>query len=150
MLHAWLSLEERRRTAVSKNIILVDDDRALRESLQFALELEGFTVESFESAEDFAEHGDVGSGSCLVFDYRLPGMSGLSLLMLLRDQLIDAPALLITTNPTLALRKRARELGAEIVEKPLLSDELLNGIRSMFERLQVKVDPPQALSAAAS
>lgn len=135
---------------MSQNIILVDDDRALRDSLQFALELEGFSVESFASAEDFAERDQVPPGSCLVLDYRLPGMSGLALLVSLRDQLIDAPALLITTNPTLALRKRALELGVAIVEKPLLSDDLLNEIRSMFARVSVPAGSPKSLSTAAS
>jgi two-component system response regulator FixJ len=134
---------------VSQNIILVDDDRALRDSLQFALELEGFSVESFASAEDFAKRDRVAPGTCLVLDYRLPGMSGLALLVSLRDQLIDAPALLITTNPTLALRKRALELGVAIVEKPLLSDDLLNEIRSMFARVPVPVGSPKSLSVAA-
>ncbi|MCY7339031.1 MAG: response regulator [Sphingomonas bacterium] len=133
---------------VSQSIILVDDDRALRDSLSFSLELEGYTVESFESAEDFAERGEVGPGACLVLDHRLPGISGLQLLLSLRDQLIDAPALLITSNPTVALRKRALALGAAIVEKPLLSDDLLNGIRSMFERVDTQVDLPNTLSAA--
>jgi two-component system response regulator FixJ len=134
---------------VSQNIILVDDDRALRDSLQFALELEGFSVESFVSAEDFAERGRVAPGTCLVVDYRLPGMNGLALLVSLRDQLIDAPALLITTNPTLALRKRALELGAAIVEKPLLSDDLLNEIRWMFVRVNLPAGSPKSLSIAA-
>lgn len=133
---------------MSQTIILVDDDRALRDSLRFSLELEGFTVEPFSSAEDFAERGEVGPGACLVFDYRLPGMSGLQLLSSLRDQLIDAPALLITTNPTVALRKRALALGAPIVEKPLLSDDLLNGIRSMFQQADLPAGPPKTLSAA--
>lgn len=136
------------QAVVSQNIILVDDDRALRDSLRFSLELEGFTVEPFESAEDFAERGEVEPGACLVLDYRLPGMTGLALLLSLRDQLIDAPALLITTNPTVALRKRALELGAAIVEKPLLSDELLDGIRSMFERVRAQPDLPKTHSAA--
>jgi len=119
---------------VSQRIILVDDDRALRDALRFSLELEGFAVDAFESAEDFSEHARLGDGVCLVLDYRLPGMNGLSLLTLLREIPVEAPALLITSNPTAAVRRRAAELGAEIIEKPLLSDALLNGIRSMFSR----------------
>ena len=133
---------------MSQNIILVDDDRALRDSLQFALELEGFSVESFASAEDFAERDPVAPGTCLVVDYRLPGMNGLALLLLLRDRAITAPALLIT-NPTLELRKRALELGVAIVEKPLLSDDLLNEIRWMFVRVGVPGGSPEMLAIAA-
>lgn len=145
-----LALEREIGLTCRKTSSWVDDDGALRDSLQFALELEGFTVSSFATAEDFAERGEIGPDTGLVIDYRLPGMNGLALVSLLRDRRIDAPALLITTNPTLALRRRALELGIAIVEKPLLSDDLLNEIRWMFVRISVPAASPKSLSIAAA
>jgi FixJ family two-component response regulator len=112
------------------NILLVDDDPAIRESLRFSLELQGFTVETHANAESMVDREVPDKGCCLVLDYYLPGMDGLSLLTLLRQRGTLAPALLITSNPARALKLRAAEAGAEIIEKPLLCDALVAAIRS--------------------
>lgn len=111
-------------------IILVDDDAAVRSALEFLLELEGYAVETFESAEALAARGLVAAGQCLVVDYHLPGIDGLSLLMIVRDLGIDIPAVVVTSDPSPHLRRRAASLGAAVVEKPLLSDDLSNAIRA--------------------
>ncbi len=111
-------------------VLLVDDDPAVRASLAFSLELEGFLIETFDCAEDLAGRLALPGNSCLVLDYRLPGMDGLSLLALLRGRGVDLPAILITSAPTRSLRHRAREANAVVIEKPLLCDALTAAIRS--------------------
>ena len=115
----------------SKKILLVDDDPAIRSSLQFSLELQGFDVEAFASGETVIAEPELAAAGCLILDFRLPGMDGLSLLDRLRERGVVAPAVLITSNPTRQLRRRAEEAGARLVEKPLLSGALTKTIRSL-------------------
>lgn len=114
-------------------LLLVDDDPAVRASLQFSLELEGFEVEAFESGERLVERTNRASPSCLVIDYRLPGIDGLALLALLRNRGETCPAILITTNPPRSLRARVAGAGAVLIEKPLLSDGLTTAIRRLIQ-----------------
>lgn len=112
-------------------VLLVDDDAALRAALQFALQLDGLSVETFASAEDLLERADVTGVGCLVLDQNLPGMTGLDLLAVLRHGEVTTPALLITTHPAASLRRRAAAADVEIVEKPLLSDALSRSVLNL-------------------
>ena len=120
-------------------ILLVDDDPAVRASLAFSLEMEGFSIETFSCAEELVARTDLPDTGCLLLDYRLPGMDGLSLLKILRRRGVALPAILITSAPALGLRARASEAGAVIVEKPLLCDALSAAVRAAL--------PPQAKAA---
>ena len=114
-------------------ILLVDDDPAIRSSLTFALGLEGFEVEAFESGEALAERGALPDDACLVLDYRLPGLDGLSTLALLRSRDVRLPAIIITSNPNRAVREGAAKAGAGLIEKPLLCDALSEPIRALID-----------------
>ena len=118
--------------APSPLLLLVDDDPAVRASLIFSLELEGFAVDAFESGEAVAARTTLARHACLVLDYRLPGIDGLSLLTLLRERGETCPAIIITSNPTRAMRQRTTEAGAVLIEKPLLSDSLTTAIRQLI------------------
>ena len=111
-------------------IFLVDDDPAVRASLAFSLELEGFLIETFDCAEDLAGKSSFPDQGCLVVDYRLPGMDGISLLKWLRRRGVALPAVIITSAPSRALRAGAVEARAVIVEKPLLCNELTAAVRA--------------------
>jgi FixJ family two-component response regulator len=113
-------------------LLLVDDDPAVLASLQFSLELEGFTVDAFSSGETVVARDSLAQHACLVLDYRLPGIDGLSLLGLLRERGETCPAVIITSNPTRALRQRTVDAGAVLIEKPLLSDSLTTAIRQLI------------------
>lgn len=115
-------------------IFLVDDDPAVRASLQFALELEGFSVDVYESGEALAGREGFPADGCLILDHRLPGMDGLTLLALLRGREVVMPAILITSNPKAALRKRAADAGVPIVEKPLMGNALADSVRRALLR----------------
>ena len=113
-------------------LLLVDDDPAVRASLIFSLELEGFAVDAFESGEAVAARTTLARHACLVLDYRLPGIDGLSLLNLLRERGETCPAVIITSNPTRTMRLRTIDAGAVLIEKPLLSDSLTTTIRRLI------------------
>ncbi len=114
-------------------LLLVDDDPAVLASLQFSLELDGFAVDALESGETVMARTRMAPHACLVLDYRLPGIDGLSLLTLLRERGETCPAIIITSNPTRAMRQRTTELGAVLIEKPLLSDGLTTAIRQLIQ-----------------
>lgn len=112
-------------------ILLFDDDPAMRESLHFSLELQGFAVATFGTAEALLSDPRLSGADCLVLDYRLPGMDGLVLLKRVRDRGVIAPAIIVTTAATRTLRGLAAEAGAVLIEKPLLSDALTDAIRAL-------------------
>ncbi|MGH6997654.1 MAG: response regulator transcription factor [Phenylobacterium sp.] len=105
-------------------LLLVDDDPAVRTALKFALELDGYEVETFADAESLAARPRLPADGCLVVDLQLPGMDGLELVEALRRRAVQLPALLITTHPTALVRSRAQAAGVDIVEKPLLAETL--------------------------
>src|SRR5687768_12779507 len=109
-------------------VFVVDDDAAVRRALAFALDLEGFEVETFESGEALLLRSPSLAADCLVLDERLPGASGLDTLRQLRTRRVDLPAILITSHPNAALRAAAAGAGAPILEKPLLGDALITAI----------------------
>lgn len=115
-------------------VVVVDDDPAVRNSLKFSLELEGYSVRVFAGAAEFLREADPGDCACLVIDQIMPGMTGLELLAKLRDRRVSMPAILITSHPNASLRERAASFGISIVEKPLLSDSLFEAIRAALAR----------------
>ncbi|MFC7498557.1 response regulator [Enterovirga sp. GCM10030262] len=117
----------------ASKILLVDDDPGVRASLKFSLELEGFAVDPFESGEALADMPDFPDAACLVLDYRLPGMDGLSLLALLRRRGSALPAIIITGSVSRGIRAQAARAGAMLIEKPLLCDALTAAIRLLVQ-----------------
>ncbi|MDO1559527.1 response regulator [Brevundimonas sp. 2R-24] len=117
------------RDAVHAQIVLVDDDPAVTRAIEFSFGLEGLTVWSYADGAGALSSDRLDDAGCLVLDYQLPDMDGLELLRRLRVQGVSAPAILITSNPKRDMRRRAEAAGAPIVEKPLLSDALLESVR---------------------
>jgi len=60
-------------------ILVVEDDAAVRNSMKFSLEAEGYQVRAYSKAPDVLEAPDLSEIDCLVVDYRLEGMNGLEL-----------------------------------------------------------------------
>jgi two-component system response regulator FixJ len=115
-------------------VIVVDDDVAVRNSLKFSLEVEGFAVRAYSGGIELLKDSELLREACLVIDQNMPGMNGLDLVAQLRARDVAAPAILITSYPTAALSARAAKAGVAIVEKPLLGSALLDRIRDLFSR----------------
>jgi two-component system, LuxR family, response regulator FixJ len=109
-------------------VVIVDDDLAVRSSLAFSLQTEGIAVHTYVSAAELLT--EVPDAACFVIDYKLPGMNGLELLEELRRRHVAAPAILITTHPSAAVRERAAADGMALIEKPLIGDALFREIRA--------------------
>lgn len=110
-------------------VIVVDDDAAVRGSLKFALEIEGFAVRTYPKGDDLLGDLRLGDCACFIIDQRLPGMNGLDVVAELRKERIAAPVILITSHPTNIVQERAARAGVPIVEKPLLGNALIDRVR---------------------
>ena len=110
-------------------VIVVDDDAAVRGSLKFALEIEGFAVRTYPKGDDLLGDLRLVDCACFIIDQRLPGMNGLDVVAELRKERIAAPVILITSHPTNIVQERAARAGVPIVEKPLLGNALIDRVR---------------------
>ena len=110
-------------------ISIVDDDDALRGSLENLIRSIGWRVQCFSSAEAFLRSNQVHETGCLILDVRMRGMSGLEL----QHQLVVAnshmPIIFITAHEDDDRRRQALEAGAvAFLHKPFYQEELLNAI----------------------
>lgn len=109
-------------------VLVVDDDRAVRDSLKFSLQLEGLAVDALASGFDLLHHPDL-KADCLVLDCKMPGMDAFAVMSALAERGIAIPTILITARLTDPLHKQAEMAGAfSILEKPLNDGVLLRDI----------------------
>jgi two-component system response regulator FixJ len=112
-------------------IHVVDDDDAVRDSLQAMLEAEGFAVEVFADARSLLEAYRPMARGCYLVDVRMPGMDGLELLAELSRRPDAAPVIMITGHGDVPLAVEAMKIGAaDFIEKPFTSDTIMAGIRT--------------------
>jgi len=114
-------------------IVVVDDDAAVRHSLKFSLEIDGFAVRSYASADELLHAGDLSGCRCLVVDQHMPRMTGLELVETLRKQGIGAPAILMSGHVTPTLMRLAAGAGIPVIEKPLPGNKLVEFIRAVLD-----------------
>ena len=115
-------------------VIVVDDDAAVRNSLKFLLEIDGFAVRTYESAQELVRVGDLSDCRCLIVDQDMRHMTGFELDAALRKEGFDVPAILISENVTPALTKRASDVGIPVIEKPLVGNGLIELIRAAIAK----------------
>jgi two-component system C4-dicarboxylate transport response regulator DctD len=123
-------------------IILVEDDPTVREGSVQALDLAGFTVRAFDSAEPARALLQPHCPAVLVSDVRLPGLSGLELLAAARAVDPELPVILVTGHGDIAMAVQAMHDGAyDFIEKPYSSEQLADVVRRAAEkrRLQLEV-----------
>jgi len=120
--------------AITRPIIaVVDDDAAVRNSLKFSLEIDGFSIRTYASAEELLGSGNLDNFQCLVVDQDMPRMTGLELVTALRAQGVKVPTLLISGRLTPAVTRQASVAGIPVVEKPFLGNGLIESIRAALE-----------------
>ncbi len=123
-------------------IFIVDDDPAVRDSLQQLLESIGFTVETYGSGEELLDRGGSLDRACVLLDLKLPGLNGLEVLEILAAHHSDACVIIITGHGDAATEARATRAGASaMLEKPLRDELLLSTILSVFERREERHGP---------
>ena len=110
---------------MTRNILLVDDDAAIRDTLVHHLGRAGFTVTAADAAEPaLAMLGDV-DPDVIITDVRMPGMNGLELVALLRERVPDLNVVVITAYEDMETAVRAMRAGAfDYLVKPLDLDQI--------------------------
>jgi FixJ family two-component response regulator len=112
------------------NVYVVDDDEAVRDSLQWLLEGKDYRVKCFDSAESFLSRYDPREVACLIADIRMDGMTGLELQDRLIERKSPLPIVFITGHGDVPMAIRAMKAGAfDFVEKPFQGQGLLKRIR---------------------
>ena len=116
-----------------KLVLIVDDDQAVREALQFALRLEGLCVHVHSGAAALLADPDLSRAACVILDDRMPRMDGFALLSRLQAGNANLPAIMLTSHATPGVRARAEAAGvSKVLEKPLLDNTLMDSIRSIL------------------
>jgi len=116
-------------------VFVVDDDPAMRQSLQFLMESVGASVETYDTAREFLDSYEPSKPGCLVLDVRMPGMSGLELQERLAAEGVAIPVIVITGFGDAQMAVRALKGGAvDFLEKPFTDQHLLERVNEALER----------------
>jgi two-component system, LuxR family, response regulator FixJ len=122
-------------------VVVVDDDAKLRDSLDVLLSTAKIKTSGFASAEDFLKREAARAPSCVLLDVRLPGMSGIELLTQLNDMGSKHVVVMITGHGDIPMAVSAMRAGAfHFAEKPFDPAALLNIVGEALARLQKLVD----------
>ncbi len=117
-----------------QRVYIVDDDEAMRDSLLWLLESQGFAVTAYSSAEDFLAACRDGMAGCIVLDVRMPGMSGLELYEKLNARHCTLPVIFITGHGDVPMAVSALKKGAvDFIEKPFGDKDMLRLIEQCLE-----------------
>jgi DNA-binding NtrC family response regulator len=120
---------------IGRRVIVVDDERNIRRTLQMVLEGEGYTVETLESAEELFPRMSGSPMDLIMLDVRLPGMDGLVALEKIREEHAEIPVVMISGHATLEEAVRAMATGAsDFLEKPLSRERVLVTVKNAIER----------------
>jgi two-component system alkaline phosphatase synthesis response regulator PhoP len=122
-------------TAARRRILLVEDDRTLRQALTFNLEREGYEVRVAVDGEQALAASRDASLDLIVLDVMLPGMSGLEVLRVVRSEGIDTPVIVLSAKGDEIDRVVGLKVGADdYVAKPFSRPELLARIDAVLRR----------------
>jgi two-component system response regulator MprA len=129
--------------STSSVILVVEDDRGVRESLGVVLTHEGYSVELAESGEDGLARLDTIRPDVVILDLNLGGISGLDVCRRIRDRDDSVPVLMLTARDDIADRVAGLDAGADdYLTKPFALDELLARVRAMLRRREAPPPPP--------
>jgi FixJ family two-component response regulator len=121
-----------------QTVFVIDDDSAIRASIEGLLKSVGLRSESFGTAQDFLRSKRPDGPSCLVLDVRLPGINGLDFQRQLADAGIRIPVIFITGHGDIPMTVKAMKSGAvEFLTKPFRDQDLLDAIHQALERDRV-------------
>jgi len=116
-------------------VYVIDDDEAVRHSLEFLLSTAGMEVRAFGSGEEFLKNLPQIRSGCVITDLRMPGISGIELMRRIKDSSIEVPVIVVTGHGDISLAVEAMKIGAvDFLEKPFDDDRLVDAVRLALGR----------------
>ena len=116
-------------------VYVVDDDEAVRDSLQWLLEGKDYRVKCFDSAESFLSRFDPREVACLIVDIRMGGMTGLELQSRLIEARSPLPIVFITGHGDVPMAVDTMKKGAmDFIQKPFKEDQLVALVERMLDQ----------------
>lgn len=130
--------------SVPGSILIIDDEAAIRESLQTLLELEGYTVEVAGTAEEGLAHAAEHAFDLVLLDFALPDRNGLEVLKEIRERDSQLSVIMITAYGTVENAVLAMQAGASnFVQKPWDNEKLLADVRAAVARRRAEEEVVQ-------
>jgi two-component system, NtrC family, nitrogen regulation response regulator NtrX len=124
---------------MSDSILIVDDERGIRETLRGVLEDEGYAVETVASGEECVKVLERRNFGCVLLDVWLPGIDGLETLARLKEADADCAVVMISGHGNIETAVRATKLGAfDFVEKPLSLEKITLVVRNALRQRQLE------------
>lgn len=124
-------------------ISIIDDDESIRKGLGRLFRSVGFDVNSFASAEEFLNSGDLQRSSCLILDLRMPGMDGLELQSRLVSSNCQVPIVFLTAHNDEQSREQALQAGAiDFVQKPFNEASLIRDVNKAVDQHRSNAHQP--------
>jgi two-component system, NtrC family, nitrogen regulation response regulator NtrX len=124
---------------MSNTILIVDDERGIRETLRGVLEDEGFEVETVESGEACLKTVETNNFSCILLDVWLPNIDGLETLKQLRENGNDSAVVMISGHGNIETAVNATKLGAfDFIEKPLSIEKTILTVRNAIRTRELE------------
>jgi FixJ family two-component response regulator len=115
-------------------VYVVDDDEAVRDSVQWLLEGKGYRVRCFDSAESFLSRYDAREVACLLVDIRMGGMTGLQLQARLMEIRSPLPIVFITGHGDVPMAVDTMKKGAmDFIQKPFKEADLVRLVEQMLD-----------------
>jgi two-component system nitrogen regulation response regulator NtrX len=122
-----------------ESILIVDDERGIRETLSAVLRDEGFSADAVATGEECLKAIARRAYGCVLLDVWLPGINGLETLSQMRDLNCDAAVVIISGHGNVETAVRATKLGAfDFIEKPLSIEKTVLTVRNALRQRQLE------------
>src|SRR5213594_400816 len=129
---------------MSESILIVDDERGIRETLSAVLRDEGFSADAVASGEECLKAIARRAYGCVLLDVWLPGINGLETLKQMRQSNCDAAVVIISGHGNVETAVRATKLGAfDFIEKPLSIEKTMLTVRNALRQRQLELTNTQ-------
>lgn len=126
---------------MSKNILIVEDEETLRESIKRIFVKEGYTVDGAESAEKGLALLETGMYDVILTDIILPGMDGIEMLTRVREQVPDQIIIVVTAYASLDTSIKALRAGAyDYIMKPVIHEEIKQVVRNALRQKSLQAE----------
>jgi two-component system, NtrC family, nitrogen regulation response regulator NtrX len=123
-----------------ESILIVDDERGIRDTLRAVMGDEGFAIDAVASGEDCLKAVERRAYDCILLDVWLPGIDGLETLKQLRDAGADSAVVIISGHGNVETAVRATKLGAfDFIEKPLSIEKTVLTVRNALRQRRLEL-----------